>query len=246
MKKLLIFCFLLLVSVPLATFAKSNVSGIYLADEIENGRLFINVTDKQRKNLLSNIVLLPESPYDKESAGAMIERLSVIHPNILKALSNNGVKMKLFTGRLTDQPAFAHLKGERPKGWSEGKTWDDVPGAGGSYIAAAKIGASKFGKGHGSINLELHEIAHSIDNIVFKSLRNDEEFREAWSAEVKELFPDRPYFTNYPEEYFAEVFAMYYYNEKTKKQLKNTAPKTYDYIKQLESKEFKRNVITHL
>ncbi|WP_420535002.1 anthrax toxin lethal factor-related metalloendopeptidase, partial [Bacillus mycoides] len=47
-------------------------------------------------------------------------------------------------------------------------TWDDVPGVGsdiGGKPVMARIGFSERGKGHGSINLELHEIAHAIDRV---------------------------------------------------------------------------------
>ena len=49
-------------------------------------------------------------------------------------------------------------------------TWDDVPGMGGSHTVFVKIGASDKGNGHGSVNLELHELAHSVDHIVYGDL----------------------------------------------------------------------------
>lgn len=245
LKKLFIVCFLLLVSIPLYGYASINVSGVYLKDAMEKHDIILDFQNPSLKKVVGNIILLPDEPYDKKIAGDMIVRLASIHPNILKALSNAGVKIKLFEGKLTDEPAFSHLKGVQPKGWSEGKTWDDVPGAGGTVIAAAKIGASEKGQGHGSINLELHEIAHSADNKIFNSLRNNEIFLKIWKTEVHSLFPNKDYFINFPEEYFAEAFAMYYYNDETKGKLKQAAPKTYEFIKSLEMNVNQVNVSTH-
>lgn len=39
---------------------------------------------------------------------------------------------------------------------------------------------------------------------------------------------------NYPEEYFAETFAMFYVNFEQNQLLKQKAPETYNFIKQLD------------
>ena len=46
-----------------------------------------------------------------------------------------------------------------------------------------KIGASDKGNGHSSVNLELHELAHSIDSYVFNELRYNKNFLEIWNQE---------------------------------------------------------------
>ncbi|MEF2098411.1 hypothetical protein V3595_27995 [Bacillus sp. CFBP9009] len=51
--------------------------------------------------------------------------------------------------------------------------------AGGKFV-----GASDKGKGHGSVNLELHELAHSIDKIVYNGIRDDVNFLGIWGKEV--------------------------------------------------------------
>jgi hypothetical protein len=149
---------------------------------------------------------------------------------------NKNVRLKLFTGSLTEQPGFTHLKGIKPKGYVR-YTWDDVPGTGGTKLALAKVGHSQKGKGHGSVNLELHELAHSIDKYVFSSLRNDPRFVEIWKEEAPLLFPGQPYFIDHSEEYFAEAFAMYYLGFFTSSELFIHAPKTYHFIQELETRE---------
>jgi hypothetical protein len=140
----------------------------------------------------------------------------------------------LFNGKLTDNSSAAYLKGTTPRGYGNNAKWDDVPGMGGSHTVLVKIGASDKGKGHSSVNLELHELAHSIDTIVYGGIQDDPEFLNIWGKEVHILFPNQPYFINYPEEYFAEVFAIFYVNQEQNDRLKLLAPRTYAYIKQLD------------
>src|SRR5690606_14826489 len=124
--------------------------------------------------------------------------------------------------------------GKKPRGYSEnGPTWDEVPGIGGSEVVLAKIGSSDKGKGHGSINLELHELAHSIDKFVFDSISDDPYFLAIWEKEVNLLFPNRSYFSDFPEEYFAESFAMFYLSDQTRNHLKLVAPMTYQLFVEL-------------
>lgn len=183
---------------------------------------------------LKTIVLLPEGPFNQREAYGMIDRLGNIDYNILKRLNKERVKIKLFSGNLTDEPSASGLKGKKPRGYRDPKaTWDNVPGMGGSRIVLAKIGSSEKGSGHGSINLELHELAHSVDLLGFDSIRTEPHYLKIWKEEAQLLFPGRQYFLSFPEEYFAETFAMYYLNSETKNELKAKAPKTYRYLAQL-------------
>lgn len=185
---------------------------------------------------LKEIILLPETNFNETIAAEMIQRINNIYSPILESLRNEGVQLKLFTGSLTDEPSVSYLKGKKPRGYSEdGPTWDSVPGIGGSQVVLAKIGHSEKGNGHGSLNLELHELAHSIDIFVLDSIRENSSFLETWKQEAKFVFPNRDYFLNYPEEYFAETFAMYFYSKETREQLKDLAPLTYDLFVNLET-----------
>lgn len=238
MRRLFGTCLFLLCFLPALTLAKVDITGLTLEEAKNHHQLNIDMEDEKVKDLLEQLVMVPlENDYNHQEVAGMVSRLGHIHPTILHDLVVNNVKIKLFSGKLTDEPYFADLKGISPRGWSSHKTWDQVPGAGGTYIAAAKIGASEPGNGHGSINLELHEIAHSVERTVYKGLRNNDEFLEIWKEEVPVIFPDDPYFNSYPEEYFAEVFAMYYLNEDTNIEVQLKAPETYEYIQRLEKNE---------
>ncbi|MDM5294302.1 toxin [Peribacillus simplex] len=184
---------------------------------------------------LQRIFLFPEGEYDEKEALKIVGTIDKLPHSLLVKTADSGVRIKLFNGSLTENRSAAKLKGKTPRGYLNKKTtWDDVPGMGGSHTVLVKIGASDKGKGHGSVNLELHELGHSIDNIVYGGIREDMDFLKIWGKEVNGLFPGQSYFSNYPEEYFAETFAMFYVNFEQNQLLKQKAPETYNFIKQLD------------
>lgn len=241
MRKLLVITSFVLFIMGIGQMVENNtVKGVFLSNVIQDDEIFLDIENEKVRELLGKLIILPEGEYDKSDARGMIKRISKIHPDILDGLIKNNVKIKLFTGKLTDEPAFSHLSGITPRGWeNSGLTWDDVPGTGGTFLVAAKIGHSRYGSGHGSINLELHEVAHSVDRKVFGLIRHKVKYQKIWKNEAPILFPGKDYFLDYPEEYFAECFAMYYLNEKTRSELQKKAPKTFEYIKELEEKRTK-------
>ncbi|RFB16871.1 toxin [Bacillus sp. HNG] len=212
---------------------EASPHGIPLKD-YQSLTLYTETSNLKNYDSLKEIILLPETKFNEAAAAKMIKRVNHIDEFILQGLVDDGVVLKLFTGFLTDEPTAAYLKGKKPRGYSQnGPTWDDVPGIGGSEVVLAKIGYSEKGKGHGSTNLELHELAHSIDSFVLDSISEDPTFLSIWKNEVNQLFPNRAYFSDYPEEYFAETFAMYYLSEQSRNQLKLAAPMTYELFVEL-------------
>lgn len=185
--------------------------------------------------------LLPEKDsYDKKEAEKMIDRVMNIDNIVLSNIYYGGVRFKLCDCIITDEIEYSEFKGKVPRGWEgSGKTWDDIPGAGGSITPIARIGFSDPSdeNGHNTINLELHELAHTIDNFITgvyngSQISDSRKFVRAWEEEVYNILPYK-YYTDYKEEYFAESFAMYYLNEKSKAKLKQKAPKTYEFIKDM-------------
>jgi Pro-Pro endopeptidase len=233
MRRVIFIIVLVLFTVPLLSFSPyPSVQGIFLKDY--PGLLNAHLSP-QKLQALEKMVVLPNEPFNESEAKKMIMTLGNIDENILKKIANKGIYVKLFNGKLTDEPTARYLRRKTPRGYTfPWITWDDVPGLGGNRIVLVKIGHSESGKGHGSINLELHEVAHSVDRIVFDGIRSKPRFLEIWRKEASNLFPGNLYFINYPEEYFAESFAMYYYSEETRQHLKEAAPLTYQYIKKLE------------
>lgn len=230
--------FFLCISIILIISESSIVNGKSLGDSLYEKHLNISFESKRVEMLVGDIVLLPENnDFDSESAINMIMRISQIDPIILAFLAENNLKIKLFDGNITDEPSFQKLSGTVPRGWNNGLTWDDVPGGCGPILAAAKIGASQTGMGHSSINLELHEIGHLFERN-YQALKNNPVYDVIWKEEAPKLMPGRQYFLDYQNEFFAEAFAYYYFDGNSKEILKQKAPKTFQFINEIESNQF--------
>lgn len=192
------------------------------------------VSSNNVSQVMDKLVVFQEESYDKVEANNMISRLEKIPYSMLEELADENIKIILSNTNITEVEEYEHLKGVTPRGWEgTGKTWDDVPGAGGKAVVA-RIGYSEPSEAHGAINLELHETAHAIDEYVLKDISSSKEFKKLWKQEVSNIFGENPYFVDYPEEYFAETFAMYYLNEKERGVLRDKAPLTYEFISNLE------------
>ncbi|GIP53397.1 anthrax toxin lethal factor-related metalloendopeptidase [Paenibacillus vini] len=190
---------------------------------------YANSTNK----LIDDIVVLPQGEYNKTDANKMINRLSLIPSSLLQGLKDNGVKVKLVNGKITDEPEFAQYKGVTPRGWENtGLTWDDVPGVS-SNVVIARIGYSNKGKGHNGQNLELHETFHAIDRIVLNNVSSSSDFLEIWKKEANNDYEGDGYVSVYSTEYFAETATLYFYSDKTRNHLKEDMPLTYEFLDKL-------------
>jgi Pro-Pro endopeptidase len=231
-KKFLVFSLILIFLIPMdkQNHGDASIFGIPLK-EFKSVTFFTSKQLIPNYHLLEMLIVLPEEDFNETETINMIKRISRIDSHILQALVSEDIQIMLFTGQLTDQPSASHLKGMKPRGYSvQGPYWDDVPGIGGSSSVLVKIGHSHKGNGHGSENLELHEIAHTVDQKVFQMIRYDENFQKVWKEEAGNLFPKQSYFINYPEEYFAEAFVYYFLSNNTREELKKKAPLTYAYF----------------
>ncbi|MDE3839288.1 toxin [Bacillus methanolicus] len=220
------------VSLALLGNSPSPIDSIKLKD-FSSHSVLKDQLNLQSPDILGDMILLPEGPFDQKEAASIISHIDNLPESMLKKAAQKGISVKLFEGKLTDNPSAQHLRGIIPRGYKNGTTWDEVPGIGGAKTVLVKIGSSEKGKGHGSVNLELHELAHSIDRYVYNEIRYEETFLRIWELERNNLFPGRAYFLTFPEEYFAESFAMYYLGGKYKQELKQKAPATYRFIKNL-------------
>ncbi|WP_342387807.1 anthrax toxin lethal factor-related metalloendopeptidase [Salinicoccus bachuensis] len=174
-----------------------------------------------------------DGSYDANEAQAMINRLARVDERILAHTNRAGVRIILMDQPLTELPEFEYLSGVTPRGWEgTGRTWDDVPGAGG-YTTAARIGYSNPGNSHSTINLELHEYGHAVDSYAAGfTVSESQAFRDLMAQEKDNLFRDHqvPNYFNTPGEYFAETFAMYYLGGNASARLAERAPQTYQFM----------------
>lgn len=198
---------------------------------LKESYLYKNI-DVQSKELIKDIIVIPDNKFNENEAMEIINRISILPTNLLQNMKQKSMKVILFNGKLTDNPSAAHLAGVIPRGYPSNIVWDDLPGIGGSKLILIKIGHSKQGEDHGSVNLEYHEIGHSIYNY----LQNDSiktNITLVWKQEAKTLFPNLSYFLDYKEEYFAESFALFFFSDETRARLKEFAPVTYELLSEL-------------
>jgi len=218
---------LFLIIIALSAMTKESYVGIPFGES----DLYDKMTLLQSGNYLKDIVVLPEESYNYNDAIEVINRLDHLPSSILAAADKKRIKIILFNGKLTDNPSAAYLKGKIPRGYPNNVTWDDVPGIGGSKFVLVKIGSSEKGMGHGSLNLEYHELAHTLYHFVFNDKKS--EFNQIWADEANHLFPHNPYFLNYEEEYFAEGFAYYFYSNDSRAIMEKQAPETFHFFNSL-------------
>ncbi|MFS0776406.1 toxin [Neobacillus sp. 3P2-tot-E-2] len=215
------------------TTSQASFDSITLGEYPRNSELYQLINNESNLEQLNEMILLPKSIFDEKAAAGIITRMASLPEALLDKINDQDITLKLFTGKLTDNQTARYLTGQIPRGYKSQTTWDEVPGIGGSQVVLVKIGSSEKGKGHGSVNLELHEMAHSIDKLVFQNVSQNKEFQLIWEEERGILFPGNSYFILHSEEYFAETFAMYYLSDETKLQLKELAPETYDFFQSL-------------
>lgn len=227
MRKWILAPIIVIMAFFISEFSEATFEGVFLGDSdlYENLQL-------QSGKLLKDIVVLPDEKYDKIKASEIINRLDHLPYSVLQKIKKNDIKIVLFNGILTDQQSAVHLRGQVPRGYPKSVLWDDVPGIGGSKAVLVKIGHSELGKGHGSVNLEYHELAHSLQRYVYAEAWTAE-IGSKWVKEANALFPGWEYILNYEEEYFAESFAYYFLSDETRNTLKNAAPATYAFMNKL-------------
>lgn len=129
----------------------------------------------------------------------------------------------------------------------DGRPWSEVPGSGGHTILHAdkvptRIVANHLYDNHGSVNLVLHERAHTLDYLYLSS-------GVSGSKVWKDLMASNPGIENFineictegycnkEDEAFAELFAYNYACPATQKDLKEKFPKVSNFFKNLSSIE---------
>ncbi|MFZ7944207.1 anthrax toxin lethal factor-related metalloendopeptidase [Neobacillus sp. 19] len=120
------------------TTSQASYDGIMLDDFPRNSILCQSIKNNKSINQLNQIIVLPKQSFDQREAAAMITRIARLPSTLMEKIKQNGIKVKLFTGRLTENPTASQLTGQVPRGYQGNITWDDVPGIGGSKLVLAK------------------------------------------------------------------------------------------------------------
>ena len=129
-------------------------------------------------------------------------------------LNNNDIGFHLVQGRgVSEDPSFPNFFSQT----FDGRSWANVPGSGSADVT--RVVVNRLYEGHGSVNLVLHERAHTLDsnlgNVSSTSqwnavLSSDSSFREILGKYCGD------YCLGHSNEAFAEGFAIYYSCEKSK------------------------------
>jgi len=90
-----------------------------------------------------------------------VSELSKLPSNLIKKIANSDIKIYLGNSTITGLDGNGHMKGVRPRGWTEGDTWDMVAGG---YNRLTKSVCAGIGV-HGSTSLVLHELGHSLGHV---------------------------------------------------------------------------------
>lgn len=105
------------------------------------------------------------SPHISEQVVALAKLPPMMHHTVNRLFTRSGALAGLFIGDgpVTEvSPLGKHLKGVQPRGWGEGKTFDQVAG-----VFMAALGQIVVGGGpkfpHGSTSLSVHEFGHALD-----------------------------------------------------------------------------------
>ncbi len=158
---------------------------------------------------------------DMKDAKVVAAQVAKLPLDVIKSMRTNGTKVVACRGNVTDHRP--ELKGQTPDGWTNGKTWDSVPGLymggtanevvigtrGHGTAGGPKVPAS--GDGHGSFDLVTHEAMHGYDLAGGTPKHDDKAFQEARTKDLAKL---APYYTqpdpNGLEETYAESAARFF------------------------------------
>lgn len=152
-----------------------------------------------------------------EDVAAVIDEVAKLPLLALRQMQANGTKVVACRNSVTDY--MPELKGQAPRGWPPGSTWDAVPGlfypGKNEVVVGTRASASggrvvpPTGEGHGATSLVVHESGHSLDYRGGMVSSKDAAFLAAYEADKAKL---PPYLQQAPpaghEEAFAESLSI--------------------------------------
>jgi hypothetical protein len=176
--------------------------------------------EERSKAVGLRVVPTSPNPVTPDQVESVLGELEKLPPRIHRIIAAVGGHMDILNGRgITDHPTYQVMKGQTPRGWPAGRTWDDVPG-----VAPTRPGeptaivVNRLRERHGALNLVIHEHIHSFDYAHEVALLGGRRLsdRPEWRRIHAAASWDREYHRKYPEEGFAYAFELYYHDEATR------------------------------
>lgn len=179
--------------------------------------------ENQGLNLARRIVR-PGGSGDAQDAEVVARELARLPFWVLERSEAAGLNVVACRNSVTDY--LEHLQGQRPRGWREGRTFDEVPGVEavnmpGKPIVIATIDGPDGrqippkGHGHGSEHMVFHEFGHGVDSRNALGIESQSpEFLAAYEADIPSLrAQNKDYLLQPapagPNEAFADMFDWY-------------------------------------
>lgn len=181
-----------------------------------------------------------DEDYDKAKMQREIDNLVVIPERLFEIMKNEEAEILFVDFPVSDIKGLEYLDEEEPLGYPEGSTYrDDVFGVAAFRDKGASISAVTRIDDSRELEISLHELGHVVHAIIeLGDLEfNVDELLPLHDAEFKSLFPASEYGAYWEDnyysdsrEFFAEAFSFYYLGGDKKKNLRETAPKTFSLI----------------
>lgn len=219
MRKVLRFKWVIVILIPVIFISSMVVS----ANNTENQK-------KISREYASKLILPPEGEYNEDIIEGIKDRLSLVPAHYLKLLFDKQVYIKTVNGPVTSAYEF-------PKSWIVEEDKDYFNSIGGAFANPYIILRADE---EYDIGVEIHEVGHAVDWVIFNDISTSNEFMNIYNTEGKKVYSIKGLTDKYHQnsrEYFAQAFYYYYFNYNERKMLKETAPLTYKFIKDLESRK---------
>lgn len=199
---------------------KKNPDGINVPHEVY--RDFPNL------KVLGNTLKIQD--YENILIQRHVQELAKFPESVLEKLKEKGLKqIEIGNISVTDMAKNDELRELKPRNWSEGSSWNDVPGV---YNPNDRTVAISIGN-HGSESLSIHEVAHAIGDL-FKLDKSKEmiEHHKRLFNKVEDYLKggDTPGNRAGTEEMFAEALATLL-DDGEEKAVKRFDQPLIDYIK---------------
>lgn len=181
----------------------------------------------------------------KKETKAIYEKLP---EGVRKLLESKGGQLAI-TPYLTHKDGWPTLKGERPRGWPPGTTWDMADGGqseGKVVVAEYRLGADgKWTKNDRTAFVVLHESGHALDRAMGKGgviFTESDEFKVAYERDLTGISKEDKALLGYflqkeggRSETFAEMFAIMHGSKDRKELMERAFPE----VKKLMEKKLK-------